>query len=212
VSKNYRIIIGLVVVCLLVGIISFLLFFDKDRRTSEIVKFSRDDRLSPIELFDQNAFVVSPSLQEGIASDINELTLVLQGKKIQDRFLIVNQENAQRPTPALEDKDLSEVRLDGEISRVLEIFQEDHPQKGFVEIFITDVTGNTIGQTNTITEYYHGDALWWQKAKEGIQYGNIEQDSGSGALSLPVSFPIKNINEVVVGVGRIAIDVTAIRR
>ena len=104
--------------------------------------------------------------------------------------------------------------LTNESSQYLIDFQEKHDE--FVEIFITDIKGLVVGETNKTSDYYQADEPWWIKAyNQGAGntfYGEIEYDQSAMAESIPIYIPVfdPGTNKAI-GVIKALCDITAIK-
>jgi hypothetical protein len=104
--------------------------------------------------------------------------------------------------------------LTNESSQYLIDFQEKHDE--FVEIFITDIKGLVVGETNKTSDYYQADEPWWIKAyNQGAGntfYGEIEYDQSAMAESIPIYIPVfdPGTNKAI-GVIKAVCDITAIK-
>jgi hypothetical protein len=104
--------------------------------------------------------------------------------------------------------------LTNESSQYLIDFQEKHDE--FVEIFITDIKGLVVGETNKTSDYYQADEPWWIKAyNQGAGntfYGEIEYDQSAMAESIPIYIPVFDpVTNKAIGVIKALCDITAIK-
>ena len=86
----------------------------------------------------------------------------------------------------------------------------------FSEIFITDVKGLIIWETNKTSDFYQADEDWWvQTYNNGTGnefYGKIEYDESSRSEAIPVYVPVFDPEtNVVIGVIKAVCDITAIK-
>lgn len=92
-------------------------------------------------------------------------------------------------------------------------FQRRHPQ--FVEIFITDVKGLNVAQTNRTSDYYQADEAWWIAAyRDGSGHsfiGDIEYDDSARQWVVPLSIPVYSERGSVIGVVKALIDSNRVR-
>ncbi|WP_119328953.1 PDC sensor domain-containing protein [Cysteiniphilum halobium] len=74
----------------------------------------------------------------------------------------------------------------------LKQFQAEHP--AFVEIFVTDLSGMNVCQTNMTTDFYQADEKWWQVVYHNgvgkLYYGEIEYDGSASEVVVPIYMPI----------------------
>lgn len=104
--------------------------------------------------------------------------------------------------------------LTNETARTLIEFQESHP--GFSEIFVTDVRGLNVGQTNKTTDYYQADEDWWTYAYDGgrgkASHGSIEFDESSQAEAIALYVPVRDpATQKVIGVAKAVLSIAAIK-
>ncbi len=104
--------------------------------------------------------------------------------------------------------------LTNETARALTEFQESHP--GFSEIFVTDIRGLNVGQTNKTTDYYQADEDWWIGAYDGGQgkpsHGPIEFDESSQAEAIALYVPARDpATQEVIGVAKAILSIAAIK-
>lgn len=103
--------------------------------------------------------------------------------------------------------------LTNETADVLIKFQEK--EGDFPEIFVTDVYGLNVGQTNKTTDYYQADEGWWVKAYNSgdgkSYYGDIEYDESARAWSTPLYVPVRAGNGEVIGVVKALLDASRVR-
>ena len=104
--------------------------------------------------------------------------------------------------------------LINEVAVKLREFQEENA--GFYEIFVTDMYGLNVGQTNKTTDYYQADEDWWIGAYnmgEGRSYhGQIEFDESAQTEAISLYVPIIDpITDEVIGVVKVVMNITAIK-
>lgn len=111
-------------------------------------------------------------------------------------------QNAKEITPFIK------TFIGNECARVLMDFQDQHPQ--FAEIFVADLKGVIVGETNKTSDYYQADEKWWQAAfnqgKGAIYFGEIEYDESALAESIPIAIPIMN-DRTAIGVMKVLVDI-----
>ena len=86
----------------------------------------------------------------------------------------------------------------------------------FSEIFVTDMKGLIIGETNKTSDYYQADEEWWvQTFNEGKGkefFGEIEYDESSRSEAIPIYVPVLDPDsKAVIGVIKAVCDITAIK-
>lgn len=104
--------------------------------------------------------------------------------------------------------------LANEIAVKLREFQEENV--GFSEIFVTDMRGLNVGQTNKTTDYYQADENWWvgaYNAGKGRSYhGQIEFDESAQTEAISLYLPIIDpADGKIIGVAKAVVDITAIK-
>jgi len=104
--------------------------------------------------------------------------------------------------------------LTNEVALKLIEFQEDNA--GFPEIFIADMYGLNVGQTNKTTDYYQADEDWWVDSYAGGQgksfHGPIEFDESAQAEAIAVYVPIiDQETKRAIGVTKAIVDIVAIK-
>ena len=104
--------------------------------------------------------------------------------------------------------------LTNEIAHKLIEFQERHP--GFSEIFVVDMYGLNVGQTNKTTDYYQADEDWWIDAynsgKGKASHGAIEFDESAQTEAISLYIPVMDrINNKAIGVIKAVVSITAIK-
>ncbi|WP_100550512.1 cache domain-containing protein [Caedibacter taeniospiralis] len=81
----------------------------------------------------------------------------------------------------------------------LKQFQAEH--SAFVEIFVTDLSGMNVCQTNMTTDFYQADERWWQQAynegKGKICYGEISYDASAAEIVAPIYMPIYEKHKLI---------------
>ena len=104
--------------------------------------------------------------------------------------------------------------LTNEIAHKLIEFQERHP--GFSEIFVVDMYGLNVGQTNKTTDYYQADEDWWigayNSGKGKASHGTIEFDESAQTEAISLYIPVMDrINNKAIGVIKAVVSITAIK-
>ena len=94
----------------------------------------------------------------------------------------------------------------------LKAFRAKHP--AFAEIFVTDLSGMNVCQTNMTTDFYQADEFWWQKVYgDGagrLYFGSIEYDESAHEVSIPIYVPIYDNNQLI-GVSKSMLSIDDIR-
>lgn len=104
--------------------------------------------------------------------------------------------------------------LTNEIARKLIEFQETYP--GFSEIFVVDMYGLNVGQTNKTTDYYQADEDWWigayNSGKGKASHGVIEFDESAQTEAISVYIPVMDeTNNKAIGVIKAVVSIAAIK-
>ena len=91
----------------------------------------------------------------------------------------------------------------------LKQFQARHP--AFVEIFVTDLSGMNICQTNMTTDFYQADELWWQNSydngKGKLCYGEIGYDDSAAEVVAPIYMPIYQEDHKLIGIAKALVSI-----
>ena len=94
----------------------------------------------------------------------------------------------------------------------LKAFRAKHP--AFAEIFVTDLSGMNVCQTNMTTDFYQADEFWWQKAYDNgtgkLYFGSIEYDESANEVSIPIYVAIYDNNKLI-GVSKSVLRIDDIR-
>ena len=94
----------------------------------------------------------------------------------------------------------------------LKQFQAEHP--AFVEIFVTDLSGMNVCQTNMTTDFYQADEKWWQTAYNNGQgklyYGEIEYDDSASEVVSPIYMPIYE-HKKLIGIAKALVAIEDIK-
>jgi len=111
--------------------------------------------------------------------------------------------------PAKLDHPLIRGYLATPLSQRLKIMADDDPD--VAEIFLTDRSGGLVGASGKTSDFYQADEDWWQKAYAGgkgsVYVGDVEMDSSSGVLSIPVAIPVQDKEGRILGVAKESIGV-----
>ena len=94
----------------------------------------------------------------------------------------------------------------------LKAFRAKHP--AFSEIFVTDLSGMNVCQTNMTTDFYQADEAWWKTAYNNgagkLYFGSIEYDKSANEVSIPIYVPIYDNNELI-GISKSVLSIDDIR-
>ena len=98
---------------------------------------------------------------------------------------------------------------------ILKTFITQHPD--FVEIFITNIHGLNVCQTNKITLFCNKHEPWWEKAfnngKGKTLSGDIRFEKSVGKITIPIYIPIFNPQtNSVIGICNAAISLDSIKK
>ncbi|WP_157966533.1 hypothetical protein [Fastidiosibacter lacustris] len=90
-------------------------------------------------------------------------------------------------------------------------FQAEHP--AFAEIFITNLVGMNVCQTNMTTDFYQADEDWWKNSynngKGKLLYGEIEYDTSAAEIVVPIYMPIYD-SHILIGIAKVLVSVNSI--
>lgn len=80
------------------------------------------------------------------------------------------------------------------------------------ELFVTDRYGATVGATGRLSDYYHGDEMWWQAAwnngQGAVYISQPVYDESAGVTALLIAVPVRDhVNGGVVGILRSTLSV-----
>ena len=91
-------------------------------------------------------------------------------------------------------QDLIDNWLSKELRRGLELkdfYKSKFGYRLFGEIFVTNIYGANIAQTQKTTDYYQADELWWRQARKfGLYIGDVEYDKSAGVYSTDIAVRI----------------------
>jgi len=86
---------------------------------------------------------------------------------------------------------------------------------GLSEVFVTDVRGLNVCQTNKTSDLYQADEEWWQKGfdkgKGHTYFGEIEYDESARCEAIPIYIPLKSSDKTI-GVAKVVVDITSVKR
>ncbi len=105
-----------------------------------------------------------------------------------------------------EDSELVSSLVESSCSQVLIDLQQVTSE--IAEIFVTDLRGVNVCQTNKTSTYYQGNEAWWRKAMESRlpTHGQVEFDHSADAVAAPVYVPARDIQSgQVIGLTKAAI-------
>ncbi len=92
-------------------------------------------------------------------------------------------------------------------------FKKTYPE--FSEIFVTDIFGLNVAQTNKTSDFYQADENWWIKSYNNgsgqESHGEIEFDESSQKEAISVYIPIKNSEDQVIGIAKAVINIAFIK-
>lgn len=78
------------------------------------------------------------------------------------------------------------------------------------EIFLTDRYGGVAASSGKTSDFYQADEEWWQKSyadgKGEIFIGDVELDKSSNSISFPLAMPIRDQDNIVIGICKESID------
>jgi hypothetical protein len=98
------------------------------------------------------------------------------------------------------------------VSEALLIFQEQN--SGFKELFVTDMKGLNVGETNKTSDFLQADEAWWVGAfalGSGHAYwGDVEYDESARSESIPLYVPVMDASASrAIGVLKAVYDINA---
>jgi len=146
----------------------------------------------------------SPQLEAVLENKMKLLKEVLEEPEIRQYIAKVNSQYSEIEAERLlvideywgsieETDPLLELYTTNKVALRLKQLQSRDP--GFSEIFVTDLHGFNIAQTNKTSDIYQADEEWWQKAfnnGEGKSYsGLIEFDESSLTTGISVYVPVR---------------------
>lgn len=81
-----------------------------------------------------------------------------------------------------------------------------------VNILITDKYGGLVGSTEVTPNFYYGDKDWWREAFDGgkgkVSLGDVVFNERTNTWSVPFAVPIKVDTGEVIGIYRLAVDIS----
>lgn len=103
--------------------------------------------------------------------------------------------------------------MTGDCAVILKTFQELHG--GFPEVFVTDLKGLNVCQTNKTSDYFQADEAWWVDAyndgRGKSYYGKVEYDESAKTYAISIYAPVMDAGTgKAIGVIKAVGDVTAI--
>ena len=94
--------------------------------------------------------------------------------------------------------------------RLLDLQEYDD---GFAEVFVTDLRGLNVCQSNKTSDLYQADEDWWQQSFAGgkgtVAYGDIEYDESAGSEAISTYVPVYQ-DKMLIGIGKAVIDITSL--
>jgi two-component system, LuxR family, sensor kinase FixL len=98
-------------------------------------------------------------------------------------------------------KELTRNELAKELQEQQKFYQNRYGYSLLGEIFVTNLFGVNVAQTNRTTDYYQADEEWWQVAKkDGLFVSNVKYDESSGTFSTEIAVRIDDANGNFAGV------------
>ena len=100
--------------------------------------------------------------------------------------------------------------IDEVLANSLSVYLRDLQAQGqgqFTEIFVTDIRGLNVGQSNVTSDYWQGDEDKWQVPYDtaGMHLGDVEFDESTQTYQSQISLPIFD-QEAVIGVITVGIN------
>ena len=94
---------------------------------------------------------------------------------------------------------------------VIEIDEKSDTQFKYAEIFVTNIYGANIAQTEKTSDYRQDDELWWQKAKEnGIFLSQGGYDESAGVYASDIAIKILDSEGNFIGILKAVVNVESI--
>ena len=94
---------------------------------------------------------------------------------------------------------------------IMDVDQKSESQFKYAEIFVTNVYGANIAQSEKTSDYIQNDELWWQKAKEnGLFLSEGGYDESAGVYSSDIAIRILDEEGNFLGVLKAVINVESI--
>ena len=94
---------------------------------------------------------------------------------------------------------------------VIEIDEKSETQFKYAEIFVTNVYGANVAQTEKTSDYRQNDEVWWQKAKEnGIFLSQGGYDESAGVYASDIAIKILDNEGNFIGILKAVVNVESI--
>ena len=89
-------------------------------------------------------------------------------------------------------------------------------QDGYSEVFIANVKGLVVCETNKTSDYYQADEDWWvtayDKGRGRTFYGGIEYDQSAMTEAIPIAIPVMDPDtHQAIGVIKAVLDIASIQ-
>ena len=99
-------------------------------------------------------------------------------------------------------------------AQVLIEFQDSY--EGFPEIFVTDIRGLIVCETNKTTDYYQADEAWWtetyNQGRGKSHFGGFEYDESAFAEAISIYIPVIDPDTgKIIGTIKAVCDITQIK-
>ena len=192
----------------------------------------KDDTPVVLTFYKQGAPQFSESVQRVLNSKIELIQKLVSAPEVVDEIIQSNVKNKEigdeeiqnldtRWRHAIGVDDFIRPYLANRCSQFLITFQNDH--KGFPEIFVTDIKGLNVCQTNKTTDCFQADEDWWQNAfhdgKGNSYFGDIEYDESSSSEAISIFVPVYQSSsessespKKLIGVAKAVVDLLEIKR
>ena len=152
---------------------------------------------------DQETTFFSKEIETLLTEATGKLSEAIQNATIIDRVRESNQKHSKISVAELLEIDKKwrattgadsfiESFLRNDVALQLLKFQKNN--LGFSEIFVTDMYGANVGQTNKTTDFYQADEAWWtdsfDEGRGKILHGEIEFDESAQTVAISLYVPI----------------------
>ncbi len=181
--------------------------------------------MSPEQAAKVKEVTFAPEVERVLAKKMDELSAFLSDSTLLSGIQEANEKNQNLSTSeitALDDAWIAsksvtpfiETFLTNKTALVLVAHQKR--SAGLKELFVTDVYGLNVGQTDKTSDYYQADEAWWVNSFNGgagrAFHGKIEFDQSSQTEAISVYVPIKDsATQNVIGVLKAVFDIATIK-
>lgn len=118
--------------------------------------------------------------------------------------------NKEEITPFMQE--ILDSPLSEKLRTLISSLDKKYDGQVFEEIFVTNMFGVNIAQSNKTTDYYQADELWWEKAKqEQVYFEDIKLDEISGVMSISMSSRIDDVNGQFLGIKKVVFKIQGVQ-